>query len=140
MSAAVVLATVASYALAWAIGRPWLVPVLNTLASFPFMVAVLRRGQLRRAVAVMLVWAMALGVCATLLAFASPWRAGELFVQGASYRAEMFAWVMTGQGAESRPPVFIPQQAMHAVIFVVLALVSGSVLAMPMGAVLMNEM
>ena len=52
----------------------------------------------------------------------------------------MFAWVMTGQGAESTPSQFIPQQIGHAALFSALALASGGTLAMPMGAVLMNYM
>ena len=52
----------------------------------------------------------------------------------------MFAWVMTGQGAESTPSQFIPQQPAHAALFAALALATGGVAAMPMGAVLMNYM
>jgi hypothetical protein len=48
--------------------------------------------------------------------------------------------VMTGQGAESTPSQFIPQQAGHALLFSGLALASGGTAAMPMGAVLMNYM
>jgi hypothetical protein len=138
--ALIVVATILSYALGWLIGIPALVPVLNTLASFPFMVAALRRGHVRRAIARMLLWALTLGVCATLLSYVQPWRTDRLFLRGASYRTEMFAWVMTGRGAESTPSQFIPQQALHASVFALLAAASGGVLAMPMGAVLMNYM
>ena len=137
---AIVVATAASYALGWAIGIPLLVPVFNTLAAFPFMVAALSRGDVRLAVARMLVWALALGVCATLLSYAQPWRTDALFLRAASYRVEMFQWVMTGHGAESDPARFIPQQAAHAAVFAALALASGGVLALAMGAVLMNYM
>ena len=138
--AAIVLATLFSYALGWAIGFPLLVPVLNTLASFPFMVAALRLGDLRLAVSRMLIWALAMGATATLLSFARPARTDTLFVRGEAYRTEMFAWVMTGRGAESTPSAFIPQQAGHAVLFSTLALATGGALAMPMGAALMNYM
>ncbi|PYR56916.1 MAG: hypothetical protein DMF91_20750 [Acidobacteria bacterium] len=137
---AIVVATAVSYALGWAIGIPLLVPVFNTLAAFPFMVAALSRGDVRLAVARMLVWALALGVCATLLSYAQPWRTDSLFLRAASYRVEMFQWVMTGHGAESDPARFIPQQAAHAAVFAALALASGGVLALAMGAVLMNYM
>ena len=138
--AAIVLATLFSYALGWAIGFPLLVPFLNTLASFPFMVAALRLGDLRLAVSRMLIWALAMGATATLLSFARPARTDSLFVRGEAYRTEMFAWVMTGRGAESTPSAFIPQQAGHAVLFSTLALATGGALAMPMGAALMNYM
>jgi hypothetical protein len=136
----IIAATLFSYALAWAIGIPLVVPVLNTLASFPFMVLALRRGDLRLAVARMLCWAATMGVAATVLSYARPAQTGPLFLRAESYRTEMFAWVMTGQGAESTPSQFIPQQIGHAALFSGLALATGGTLAMPMGAVLMNYM
>ena len=136
----IVLLTLVSYALGWAVGVPVLLPILNTLASFPFMVLALRRGDLRLAVARMLLWALAMGVAATFLSYARPEQTGALFLRGESYRTEMFAWVMTGQGAESRPSQFIPQQLGHATLFSALAVATGGVAAMPMGAVLMNYM
>jgi hypothetical protein len=137
---AVVVATLLSYAIGWALGVPVLLPILNTLASFPFMVLALRRGHLRLAVARMLLWALSMGMAATLLSYVQPMPTDALFVRGESYRAEMFAWVLTGQGAESRPSEFIPQQIGHAALFSTLALATGGAAAMPMGAVLMNYM
>jgi hypothetical protein len=122
------------------VGIPLFVPVVNTLAAFPFMVAALSRGDVRLAVARMLVWALALAACATLLSYAQPSRTDTLFLRGASYRAEMFGWVITGRGEESEPSRFIPQQAMHTAVFAALAIASGGVLALAMGAVLMNYM
>jgi hypothetical protein len=140
IAAAVVIATIASYALAWVLGVPALVPILNTAASFPFMVLALRRGDVRLAVARMLLWAFTMGVCATLLSYARPSESESLFIRSETYRTEMFAWVLTGRGVESTPSEFIPQHAGHAAMFVGLALATGGVLAMPMGAVLMNFM
>lgn len=136
----IVLSTLLSYAVGWAVGVPVLLPILNTIASFPFMVMALQRGDLRLAVSRMLLWALTMGVAATLLSYARPAQTDTLFLRGGSYRAEMFAWVMTGQGAESTPSQFIPQQAGHAGLFAGLAIASGGVVAMPMGAVLMNYM
>jgi hypothetical protein len=138
--AAIVVATAASYGVGWALGRPWLVPLLNTIASFPFMVAALRRGDLRLAVARMLIWAMAMAVCATLLAYVHPWEAGRVFVNGARYREEMFAWVMSGRGTESTPAAFLPLHLRDVVLFSALSLATGGIGSMPMGAALMNFM
>ena len=124
----------------WAIGVPVLLPFLNTAASFPFMVLALRRGELYLAVSRMLLWALTMGVTATLWSYARPSQTGALFLRGESYRTEMVAWVLTGQGAESTPSQFIPQQIGHAVMFSGLALATGGALAMPMGALLMNYM
>ena len=139
-AAAIVVLTVLSYGVGWVLGVPALVPFLNTLASVPFMVAALARGGLRLAVARMLVWAASMAVCATFLSYVQPWRTESLFLGAAAYRTEMFAWVFTGRGAESTPSQFVPQHAMHAAAFSSLALATGGVLAMPMGAVLMNQM
>jgi hypothetical protein len=139
-SLAIVIATLLSYAVGAAIAVPLAVPLLNTLASFSFMVVALKHGDLRLAVTRMLLWALAMGVCATLLSYARPEQTDALFVGAGAYREEMFAWVKTGKGIESSPAQFIPQQIGHAVFFSVLALATGGALAMPMGAVLMNEM
>lgn len=138
--ALVVLATLLSYALAWLIGVPALVPVLNTLPALPFLLLALRRGRTGMAIAGMLAWAVALAAGATALSYLDPARAGRLFINGENYRREMFAWVRTGIGAESDPAQFVPTQLLHAAIFCALSLASASVLSMPMGAVLMNYM
>jgi len=129
-----------SYAIGWAIGVPLLVPILNTIASYPFMVVALRQGELRLAIARMLLWALTMGMCAMLMSYAWPTATDTLFLRGAAYRAEMFAWVLTGRGAESTPSQFIPQQLGQAAIFTGLAIATAGALAMPMGAVLMNYM
>jgi hypothetical protein len=137
---AISVATFGSYALGWLLGVPILVPILNTVASYPFMVMALRQGRLRVAIVRMLVWAAAMGVCATLLSYARPAETDRLFLRGEAYRVEMHQWVLTGNGAESTPSVFIPQQVGHAVLFSAMAVATGGALAMPMGAVLMNYM
>ena len=136
----IVIATTASYALGWYAAKPALVPLLNTAASFPFMVAALRRNAVGQAVGRMLVWALTMAVCATVLSYARPLPTNRLFLRGADYRNEMFEWVRTGAGSESSPSVFIPAQARDAAIFCGLALATGGVVAMTMGAVLMNQM
>jgi hypothetical protein len=136
----IVVATAASYALGWLIGVPQLLPLLNTIASFPFMVAALSRGRVRLAVSRMLVWALAMAVCATAMSYARPWATDALFLRGASYRAEMFAWVLTGRGAESEPARFIPQHVAHFALFALAAFATAGIGAMAMGAMLMNYM
>jgi hypothetical protein len=138
--ALIVFGTTISYGIGWVIGIPALVPILNTLASFPFMVAALRRRDLPDAVARMLLWALTMAIAATVLSYAYPADTESLFLRSGDYRREMFTWVLTGHGAESTPSIFIPQQAGHAALFSALAVATGGVLAMPMGAVLMNYM
>lgn len=136
----IIVLTPLSYAAAFAIGVPALVPVLNTAVVFPFMVASLRRGEVSRAIARMLLWAAALGCCSTRLAYVAPDLTGTLFVNADAYRREMFVWVWTGIGRESDPSRFIPNHLLHASVFCTLSLATGSTLSMPMGALLMNYM
>lgn len=136
----VVATTWLSYALGWRLAVPLAMPLLNTAAAFPFLYRALRAGRLARAVGLMLVWAAAMAVAATGLSWWNPDRAGWLFVHGAQYRAEMFEWLRTGAGTESDPARFLPQHAWHAGLFCGLAILSGGIAAMPMGAVLMNYM
>jgi len=132
--------TLVSYAAGWAIGVPAIVPVLNTLPALAFMYAALRRGRTSQAIVLMLLWAAVMGVAATLLSYLSPARTAALFLNGERYAAEMMPWVRTGLGEESSPARFIPSHAAHAAAFCALSLATGSMLSMPMGAVLMNYM
>jgi hypothetical protein len=138
--AAIVAGTAASYAVAIAIGIPLLVPFLNVAPAFPFMIASLRRGHVAEAVWRMLVWAAALAVCSTTISCLATAEAGRVFLRGESYRREMFEFILTGYGAEGDIRRFLPQHAAHAAVFCALALATGSLLAMPLGALLMNYM
>lgn len=137
---AVVAGTLASYALAWTLGSPVLVPVLNTLPALPVLVLRLRRGRVGPAVADMLAWAATMAVAATALSYWAPDATGQLFVHAETYRTEMFTWVRTGVGDENQPARFLVTHAWHAAAFCLLSLASGSVLSLAMGAVLMNYM
>jgi hypothetical protein len=138
--AAIVGGTALSYVAAFLVGIPAVVPVLNVLPAFPFMVASLRRGNVGEAVWRMLVWAAALGMCATVISYFWTAESGRLFLRGESYRREMFEFIETGRGAEGDIRQFLPQHLLHAAAFCVLALPTASALAMPLGAFLMNYM
>jgi hypothetical protein len=138
--ALLVAATVVSYAIGYVLGLPLLVPILNAAPAFPAMLASLRRGDVPGGIARMLAWAAALAVCATVVSYTHPEYSGRLFLNGDRYRREMFEWILTGAGTEGRPREFLPVHALHAGIFVALSLLTGSLLSLPMGAVLMNYM
>src|SRR5437016_1404712 len=97
----IVTATLVSYALGAALGIPAALPILNAMAGVPFMVLALRGGDLRLAVTRMLLWALVMGICATLWSYARPTQTDTLFLRGEAYRTEMFRWVLTGKGVES---------------------------------------
>jgi hypothetical protein len=138
---AVLLAgTAGSYLLGWWLGQPWLLPAFNAAPAWPLLYAALRRGRPGQAIARLSIWALMLGACATALAFWRPETTASLFLNAESYQREMFAWVATGRGPESEPSRFVPVHGAHALLFSLLSLASGSLLSMPMGAVLMNYM
>jgi hypothetical protein len=139
-AAVIVFGTALSYVVGVLVGIPVLVPILNVLPAFPFMIDSLRHRRVGEAVGRMLVWAAALAVFATTVSYLAPVETSQLFIHGDAYRREMFLFVVTGQGAEGDIRQFLPQHAAHAAIFCGLALATGSVLAMPLGAVLMNYM
>ncbi|HEY7059174.1 MAG TPA: hypothetical protein VH458_21725 [Vicinamibacterales bacterium] len=136
----IVACTGLSYPVATLVGVPALVPVLNTLPALPFMIGSLRRGAVDEAVVRMLIWAAALAVTATATSYVAPAEMSHLFLHGETYRKEMFVFVMTGEGAEGNIHLFLPEHARHALVFCGLAFGSGSLLAMPLGAALMNYM
>jgi hypothetical protein len=138
--AVIVGGTAMSYLVALLIGVPVLVPFLNVAPAFPFMIASLRRGRVGEAVWRMLVWAAAMAVCATAIAYLDTAGAGRVFMRGEPYRREMFEFLLTGYGPEGDIRRFAPQHAAHAAVFCGLALVTGGLLAMPLGAMLMNYM
>jgi hypothetical protein len=138
--AVIVGGTAASYLVAILIGVPALVPFLNVAPAFPFMIASLRRGRVAEAIWRMLVWSAALAVCATTTSYLGTAEAGRLFLRGESYRREMFEFLRSGDGPEGDIRRFLPQHLAHAAVFCTLALGTGALLAMPLGAMLMNYM
>jgi hypothetical protein len=137
----VVLLTLASYLAGWLIGVPALVPFLNAAGAWWLMARELRAGRVVRAIAIMLVWAATMAVVATVMA-AAGWNLSggdDLFLQP-DYRVQMLEWVRTGIGPESQPSVFIPRHLAYAGVFSIAAIATAGVLAMPMGAMLMNSM
>ncbi len=62
-----ILATVATYPIGLAIGRPWVLPVLNALPAYVVLVHRLRKGERGGAVRAMLWWAATLAIVGTVV-------------------------------------------------------------------------
>jgi hypothetical protein len=137
---AVVALTLVSYPLGLALGVPWLLPVLNTAPAYAALVHLLSREKRSVALRLMLVWAVALAVGATVTFAAWPKAVDAMVLNGPAYRDQMFAWIRSGTGAEGDIRGFLPEHLFHLGAFVLLSLATASALSMTMGAVLMNYM
>jgi hypothetical protein len=133
-------ATLVSYPLGLALHQPWLLPVLNALPAYVVLVHRLRKGERGGAVRAMLWWATALALVGTIAFVWWPSPVGSVVLNGPEYKAEMFHWIRTGIGREGSPRLFLPQHLLHLAAFVAVGLVTVSVGAILMGALLMNQM
>lgn len=132
--------TVLGYLLGLWLAQPWLVPGLVGVPAWVVMARGLRRGRDREAVATMLLWAVSLGITATVIPVMAWDRAEANIIHGAAYRDEMWTWLRTGSGAEGNPREFVPQHLLHLGVFALAAIVSGGLLAIIMGTLLVGYM
>ena len=136
---AVVVSSAVSLAVAPKAAR-WALPLVNVALFYPAFLALVVTGQRRRALAASFAWAALSSVAIVSISFLRPDSFGPAVLRGISYRDEMFTWVTTGIGAESRPSQFLPQHALHLAAFTVLSFVSVGFLGLAMGAILLNYM
>lgn len=136
LAAATVAASLAGLLLAPA----WLVPVLDAVPAWIFMIAALRRGSRAGAIGLMLWWTLWLGATAVTFTIVAPGQAGGSILNGPAYRDEMLAWISSGTGRESTPSSYIPQHILHAATFCAITLLTAGTLSLVMGAALMNYM
>ncbi|HLV01902.1 MAG TPA: hypothetical protein VKZ59_11585 [Acidobacteriota bacterium] len=118
----------------------WVLPVLQTAVFFPVYFRHLQHKEWKQAFGLSLVWAVSLSATVSLLSWYAPERASEMIINGEQYQAEMFSWIATGEGAETDIGRFLPLQVTHLLLFTVLTLVSGGLLGLLMGSVLLNYM
>jgi hypothetical protein len=135
-----VLATILSYPIGLWLRQPWLLPLLNALPGYIVLVHRLRKGERGGAVRAMLWWAVTAALTATVLFVWWPAPLAPVVAHGSEYRAEMFRWIRTGQGAESSARLFLPQHLLQLGIFVTLGLATAGAGALVMGAFLLNYM
>ena len=131
-----------SYPIGLALEPRFLLPVLNALPAWWVMARRLRKGDLRGAILLMLVFPAALAVFGTLSLALWPTVDGltPAVFHGPQYREEMFHWIRTGVGSEGDWRLFLPLHITHLVGFVLVSLLTGSLVSITGGAVLTNYM
>jgi hypothetical protein len=124
---------------AW-IGGKALLPLLAILAIYPVLATLVLQGRVGTATIATLLWAVALSISVIGLTAHDPQYAGTLVINGDAYRDEMFDFIRSGHGRESEPRLYLPQHSVHLGAFILLAVVSGGLLGIALGAVLVNYM
>ena len=125
---------------AFSLGGRLLLPLLATLAVYPPFAGLVMRGRRAAAIVSALLWAASLSVSIIMMTARDPGRAGAVVLNGEAYRDELFAFIAAGAGRESDPARFVPQHALHLGLFAAATLVSGGLLGLAMGAVLLGYM
>ena len=131
-----------SYPIGLAIDSWFLLPILNAAPAWWVMTRRLRAGDLRGAVLLMLVFPVVLAVFGTVSLALWPTTDGRppLVLNGPEYREEMFHWIRFGGGTEGNWRLFLPLHIRHLVGFVIVSLVTGSLVSITGGAILTNYM
>jgi hypothetical protein len=122
------------------LGIALLLPLLACLPLWSAFAALVRQGRRAGAWGLVAVWAASLSLTLTGLTLGDPQRAARVISRGPEYAAEMGRWVDTGHGRETDPSIFVREQLLQAAAFSVLALASGGVLSLPLGAWLIGFM
>jgi hypothetical protein len=121
-------------------GLPLLVAVLPVLGMYPAYVRSLHRPSPIGAFGLSLLWAAALSASVIAWTLVDPDSAGAHVFHAQPYRKEMLDWIRTGHGSEGDPRQFLPLHAVHFLLFAAGALVSGGLLGLVLGSVLMGYM
>jgi hypothetical protein len=120
-------------------GGGWLLPLVAPLTVYGWFARRVRFGDYLGAWGIGMAWAGLLSLGVVLLVILWP-EAARGIVHGEPYREEMFRWIETGFGRESRPAEFVPQHLLHLVAFVLLTWSSGGFLGLALGAFLVAYM
>lgn len=118
------------------IGLPLVQAVLGGIA---FLSAWSTDGPARAAIAVA-GWAIGTTAVSVPTFARHPEEADRRVLRAAPYREEMRAWLATGRGPEARPVAMVVRHAVELAVYVVCAVLTMNLLAIAMGAVLLNYM
>jgi len=135
-----VLATVFGTVLGFLVSNRFILPLLLSAPIYLLMIHLLKRGERKKTVAYMLLWALILGLVMTFACYFYPEKSEGLIIRGGGYRDEMFDWIKTGIGKEGTPSQFIPEHLLHLGIFIALSLATLSAASILFGTILMNYM
>jgi len=132
--------TIAATAIGFLTGNKIVLPILQIVVAYPVLYSLVARESQKRAILTMLFWALSVAIVVVTATLHYREAAANSIFHGTVYVDEMFHWIKTGEGAEGNPVQFVPIHLLHFILFAALSLLTGSVLSLFMGALLMNYM
>ncbi len=120
--------------------NPWLLPLTMTLFIYPIFVLDLRLKASWKAVAHVLLWALASSVVIASYSYFFPEQAGATVIKGREYFNEMLHWIYTGQGPEGDPNLFLKPKFIELGAFISLTALTGGFAGLFLGSYLLNYM
>lgn len=120
--------------------NPFLLPLVQLLAVYPFYFKAIRRGELRYAALLVFLWAIAVSLAIIFATISQGSLVSDRIINGEAYVSEMFEWIRTGRGPEGDPSLFMIPKIREIAVFTALSVASVGLLGLFLGAVLLNYM
>lgn len=135
-----VLCGIVGFRLGWRVHQRLLLPVVQSLpAALAFSAAWRVRGAMAAALTVG-GWAIGCTLASTIAFAADPRRADRQVLWAERYRQGMLDWLRSGRGPQARPLATAWAHLCELALFVVAAVLTANLLAIVLGAVLLNYM
>ena len=135
-SAVLLAATPLAALLIFAPWGGWALALLAPLTLWPTFARAVREDRDFDAWRAGLLWTLLLSVGVLGFSWFFPELAARNIVRAAAYREEMFSWIGSGIGKEGNWRLFLPEHALHLLLFAALSLASGGYLGLALGAAL----
>lgn len=136
----IVIGVAAAHLAGLALPGKWFLPGLNALIFFLLFLVPVARGEYSYAVKLALIWAVVTIVLQIFLSAGWPGLMEGKLLRATAYKGEMFHWVRTGEGHEGDISLFLPIHLGHFIIFCAVSVLSGGLLGLGMGAVMLGYM
>ena len=120
--------------LPWLVALPggaWALPLLAPLPLYPAFARRVRERRYGAAWLLAMAWAALLSAGVIILLLVRPALAMQGILNGPAYRTEMAGWILTGEGKEVSPALFVPEHLLHlgAFLLAYMSFFVGSVAA-----------
>ncbi len=118
----------------------WLLPILQPLPLLPLFYRTIRDNEWNETLYYVFEWILVSVLTVAALATLFPLRTADTVWNSEPFRREIVAWLVTGETGPGNVHVFPLLYLRTAGVFLGTALVSGGLLALPIGALLLNTM